>query len=406
MTRAAEIFLELIKTDTTSDEASTSYPSAASQLDFADMLAKRLQTIGLSDAKRDSFGYVTASIPSNIKASVPVIAFIAHMDTSPDASGKNIHPIITENYDGGEILQKDGVISPDHFPVLLNYKGDNIISSDGTTLLGADDKAGIAEILAFAEYMMENPLVPHGEIKIAFTPDEEIGRGVDNFNVKDFGADFAFTIDGGEVGEFEYENFNAARAVINIEGKSVHPGYAKDIMVNAALAAAEFAGMLPVDETPARTSGRVGFFHLVAIEGRVGGAKLTYIIRDFDNDSFEQRKRLISELARKASKKFGCNVVCDIHDEYKNMISCFNERENIIELAAAAYKKAGVPLKTKPIRGGTDGARLSFMGLPCPNIFAGGHNFHGPYEFIPESSMSKAVEVIKNIALLAPEFFK
>lgn len=394
-------FLTLIKTDTTSDDASKDFPSTEAQVYFAEALASLCAEIGLQEVKIDKYCYVTAALPSNIEENVPVIGFISHMDTSPDCSGRGIAPVITENYNGKDIILNNTVLSPKEFPSLLNYKGQTLISSDGTTLLGSDDKAGISEILTAMEYLMANPDIKHGKIKIAFTPDEEIGRGVDYFDVPSFGCDFAYTIDGGKLGELSTETFNAAAANIKIKGKSVHPGSAKDIMINAALAAAEFSSLLPEAETPSHTEGREGFYHLTSIEGNVENAELNYIIRDFDKDSFNARKAKITEITDSLNKKYGAGTVKTvITDQYENMYQVLKNRADITERAAAAMKKAGVVPVIEPIRGGTDGARLSFMGLPCPNLFTGGHNFHGPYEYIPLESMVKAVEVIINIAKL------
>ena len=403
MTDVSKRFLNLISYDTSSLYESTTYPSTPSQMDFAKtVLAPECEKIGLSDVTVDEYGYVTATLPSNINRDIPTVGFIAHMDTSSDASGKNIKPQIIENYDGGDITLNDTMIlSPSEFPDMKNYIGQDIITTDGTTLLGADNKAGIAEILTAMEHLIKNPSIKHGEIKIAFTPDEEVGRGVDRFDVKKFGADFAYTIDGGRLGEFEYESFNAARAVIKITGKSVHPGAAKGIMINAGLIATEIASKFPCDETPATTEGREGFFHLTKISGSVGTATLEYIIRDFDKSSFINRKEFIKNLA----DEFAVEV--NIHDEYFNMHDVLSKDEysQIRNIAIESMEILGITPIISPIRGGTDGARLSFMGLPCPNIFAGGHNFHGPYEFIPIQSMIKATEVIVKICEVIPQKF-
>lgn len=392
-------FLKYVKYHTTSDEASSSYPSTKTQLLFADFLAKECEELGLRSVSVDQFGYVTATLPGNTQ-NAPAIGFISHMDTSPDAPGKDVKPNIVENYGGGNIPLNNIHLSPEEFPVLSEYIGDSIITSDGTTLLGADDKAGIAEILAAMEYLSLHPEIPHGELKIAFTPDEEIGRGVDHFDTASFGADFAYTMDGGKIGELEYENFNAARAVIRITGKNVHPGTARNIMVNASLIGAEIASLLPEKEIPAKTSGYEGFFHLCSFNGNVSAATLTYIIRDFDREAFENRKNLLRLLIDRKKIQYPGTITLELRDEYYNMASQLADHMEIVELAKQAMRDCGVTPLIQPIRGGTDGARLSFMGLPCPNLFTGGHNFHSPYEFIPVSSMEKAVQVIVRIAEL------
>ena len=399
MYNVKDIFLDIIKYETTSDPTSSSYPSTDSQLEFGKVLAEKLKNIGVSNVNIDKYGYVTGEIPSNIEKKCPTVGFISHMDTSPDASGKNINPIITENYNG-EDIELDGItLSPAEFPDLLKYKDEDIITSDGKTLLGADDKAGISEIISAMDYIIKNN-IPHGKIKIAFTPDEEIGQGVDYFDVEKFGADFAYTIDGGEIGELEYENFNASRLNIEVKGKSVHPGYAKDTMVNASLIAGEIISSFPENETPSKTSGYQGFFHLCSVKGSVSNCSLSYIIRDFDKNSLEEKKLFAKSIADTINKKYGDVCTIEIYDEYENMASQIKDKMYIVDLAKKAMENVGVTPKIKPIRGGTDGARLSFMNLPCPNIFAGGHNFHGPYEFIPVSSMEKAVDVIVEICRL------
>lgn len=400
MRSVSERFLEYIKHHTTSEEDVSAFPSTKIQLDFAAFLAEECKAIGLQSVSVDKYGYVTALLPAT-KTGGPVIGFIAHMDTSPDANGENIQPNIVENYDGGVISLKEGCLSPDEFPFLKDYIGQTLITTDGTTLLGADDKAGIAEILTAAEYLLAHPEIPHGDIRIAFTPDEEVGRGVDFFDVEGFGADCAFTLDGGRIGELEYENFNAARAVIKIHGKNVHPGTAKNVMVNAALIGAEFASALPADEIPAKTEGYEGFFHLCSFEGTTTSATLDYIIRDFDTASFESRKALIRSIVAELNEKYHSCIELDLHDQYHNMLSQIEPHMEIVELAKQAMLDCGITPIIQPIRGGTDGARLSFMGLPCPNLFAGGHNFHGNQEFVPIPSMEKAVEMIVRIAELA-----
>ena len=399
MKTVTERFLTYVKHHTTSDEDSRSFPSTKNQLTFAAFLAKECEAIGLQSVFVDQYGYVTATLPGTMQ-DAPTIGFIAHMDTSPDASGENILPNIVENYDGGNIPLNGTSLSPDEFPFLRDYIGQTLITSDGTTLLGADDKAGIAEILTAMEYLIAHPEIPHGDIRIAFTPVEDIGRGVDFFDVASFGADFAYTLDGGRIGELEYENFNAARAIIRIKGKNVHPGTAKNVMVNAALIGTEIASLLPEREIPAKTEGYEGFFHLCSFQGDVTSATLTYIIRDFDKDSFEHRKDLIRLMVERKNTQHQGAIELELRDEYYNMLSQVEPHMEIVDLAKQAMLDCGVPPIIQPIRGGTDGARLSFMGLPCPNLFAGGHNFHSNYEFIPVASMKKAVQMIIRIAEL------
>lgn len=389
-------FLKYVNICTTSDENSNSFPSSPFQLAFGEALAEECKEIGLKEVSVDNYGYVSAFLPSNTSKQVPSVCFIAHMDTSPDASGFNIRPIITENYDGGIIKLKNRELNPDEFPSLKNYIGDTIISSDGTTLLGADDKAGIAEIITAMEYIIKNNII-HGDIRILFTPDEEIGKGVDYLDINSLKSDFGFTIDGGELGELEYENFNASSAEITIRGKSVHPGTAKGVMQNAALIAAEFVSLMP-DEMPANTEGYEGFYHLSGINGGVSEAKLYYIIRDFDNEGFNARNEKIKSVTDIINSKYGNIASCEIREQYRNMREIIENNMDIIKLAEKSMRDCGIVPKIQPIRGGTDGARLSFMGLPCPNIFAGGHNFHGPYEFIPLNSMIKACELIVKIS--------
>ena len=400
MKTVSDRFLTYVKHHTTSDEDSASFPSTKTQLDFAAFLSEECKAIGLKDVAVDQYGYVTATLPGSVK-NIPTIAFIAHMDTSPDASGKNINPNIVENYDSSIISLKEGELSPTEFPFLKNYIGQTLITTDGTTLLGADDKAGIAEILTAMEYLIAHPEIPHGDIRIAFTPDEEIGKGVDFFDVKSFGSDFACTLDGGRIGELEYENFNAARALIKIHGMNVHPGFAKNVMINAALIGTEIAAMLPADEIPAKTEGYEGFFHLCSFEGTTTYAELDYIIRDFDKTSFENRKNLIQSIVDQKNKEHNNCIELELTDQYYNMISQIEPHMEIVDLAKQAMLDCGITPIIQPIRGGTDGARLSFMGLPCPNLFAGGHNFHSTLEFIPVESMEKAVEMILRIAELA-----
>ncbi len=394
-----DLFTRLIKYDTASDPESTAYPSTEAQMFYADVLAGELTRIGIKDISIDKNSYVTATLPGNIQG--PAIGFISHMDTSPDCSGKGIVPMIVNNYDGGTITRKGPCLSPDEFPDLKLYKGNTIICSDGTTLLGADDKAGITEIITALKYFIDNPHIKHTTVKVAFTPDEEIGRGVDYFDTEAFGCDFAYTVDGGILGEISYENFNAARAKIEITGKSVHPGSSKGLMINAALIACQFNSMLPESETPSHTEGYEGFYHLTKLSGNVEKAHLDYIVRDFDKISFENRKHLIAETVHKLNKKYGENTLkLDLYDEYYNMAEIINNNKYVLEKAVKAIEKTGTKPLIEPIRGGTDGARLSYMGLPCPNIFTGGHNFHGPYEFICLESMVKAVQTIINIASL------
>lgn len=400
MKTVTERFLTYVKHHTTSDESSDTFPSTKRQLAFAAFLAKECEAIGLQSISMDAYGYVTALLPGNT-ASAPTIGFISHMDTSPDASGENVLSNIVENYDGKAIPLNGTVLSPKEFPSLKEYIGQTLITSDGTTLLGADDKAGIAEILTAAEYLLAHPEIPHGDIRIAFTPDEEIGKGVDFFDVDKFHADFAYTLDGGRIGELEYENFNAARAIIRIKGKNVHPGSAKNVMKNAALIGTEIASLLPERETPAKTEGYEGFFHLCSFEGDVTSATLNYIIRDFNADSFAHRKELLRLIVERKNAQYNNCIELDLHDEYYNMLSQIEPHMEIVSLAKQAMLDCGITPIIQPIRGGTDGARLSFMGLPCPNLFAGGHNFHSNYEYVPVPSMEKAVSMIVRIAELA-----
>lgn len=400
MKTVTERFLTYVKHHTTSDESSDTFPSTKRQLAFAAFLAKECEAIGLQSVSVDAYGYVTALLPGNT-ANAPTIGFISHMDTSPDASGENVLSNIVENYDGKAIPLNGTVLSPKEFPSLKEYIGQTLITSDGTTLLGADDKAGIAEILTAAEYLLAHPEIPHGDIRIAFTPDEEIGKGVDFFDVDKFHADFAYTLDGGRIGELEYENFNAARAIIRIKGKNVHPCSAKNVMKNAALIGTEIASLLPERETPAKTEGYEGFFHLCSFEGDVTSATLNYIIRDFNADSFAHRKELLRLIVERKNAQYNNCIELDLHDEYYNMLSQIEPHMEIVSLAKQAMLDCGITPIIQPIRGGTDGARLSFMGLPCPNLFAGGHNFHSNYEYVPVPSMEKAVSMIVRIAELA-----
>ncbi len=358
----------------------------------------------MQEVKVDDKGYVYATLPSNVEKKVPVIGFVAHMDTSPDMTGTNVNPQIVENYGGGDIVlsrEQNIVFSPKQFPELKDYVGKTLITTDGTTLLGADDKAGVAEIITALEYLIQHPEIPHGKIRIGFTPDEEVGRGADHFDVEGFAADFAYTMDGGPIGDLEYENFNAAGAKLRIQGRNVHPGSAKNKMINSMLVAHEFITLLPENETPAHTEGYEGFYHLIGIKGEVEETTLQYIIRDFDKDSFENRKRTMAELAEKINQKYGqgtCTI--EVKDQYYNMKEKVEPVKHVVDTAFEAMREVGIEPIVQPIRGGTDGARLSYMGLPTPNIFAGGHNFHGRYEFIPTFAMEKAVEVILKIVEL------
>lgn len=398
MSRVVERFLKYVKFDTKSDEESSTVPSTEEQLVLAKELGKELEEIGLSHVSVDENGYVMAVLPSNMDKKVPTVGFIAHMDTSPDMSGTNVNPRFVENYDGEDIkLNEEVTLSPKDFPELKNYIGETLITTDGTTLLGADDKAGIAEIITAVEYLIEHPEIKHGTIKVGFTPDEEIGRGADHFDVERFDADVAYTLDGGAVGELEYENFNAAGAKVTIQGRNVHPGSAKNKMVNSVLIAGEFIASLPESETPQNTEGYEGFYHLNSINGDVEKTVLNYIIRDFDSESFENRKNTMKAIGEKLNKKYGHRVKVEIRDQYRNMKEKIEPVMYVVDNAKKAMELAGVKSKVSPIRGGTDGARLSFMGLPTPNIFAGGLNFHGKYEYVPVSSMEKAVEVVLKI---------
>jgi len=403
MENVTDKFLRYISVETTSDEESTSQPSSLKELDLSRMLVQELKDMGIWEASLDKDGYVMATIPSNIDKDVPPIGFIAHVDTSPDASGKDVKPQMIKNYDGKKIALK-GVpglfLDPTVFPELLQFKGKDIITTDGTTLLGADDKAGVAEIMCAAEYIMNNPHFKHGEIKIGFTPDEEIGRGVDFFDVKKFGAKYAYTIDGGDAGELEYENFNAASAKIHIHGRNVHPGYAKGKMVNAINVAMKLAAMLPEEQRPQYTSDYEGFFHITNITGTVEEATMGLIIRDHNRKLFEKKKSLMESIVSFINKKYGDIVTLTLKDQYYNMREAVEPHYHIVEKAIKAMEMAGVKPRIQPIRGGTDGARLSFMGLPCPNIFAGGLNFHGKFEYVPIENMEKAKDVILNLVTL------
>ena len=402
-----ERFIEYTKFDTQSSEDSSTVPSTAKQLVFAEYLKKELVREGFADVYLDDKGYLYATLKANIKNSnAPVIGFISHYDTSPDCSGANVKAHIINNYDGSDILLSQGIVSsPKKFPELLNHVGEDLIVTDGHTLLGADDKAGIAEIVQAMCYLRDHKEIPHGDIRIAFNPDEEIGMGAHHFDVEKFGCQWAYTMDGGDVGELEYENFNAASAKVEIHGVSVHPGYAKGKMVNANRLAVELAAMLPADQTPETTEGYEGFFHLIGMHTNTELASLSYIIRDHDRQRFEARKRLVAECVDKINEKYGDGTATvEIKDQYYNMKEKIEPEMHVIDIVLRAMQESGVTPKVQPIRGGTDGAQLSFRGLPCPNIFAGGVNFHGPYEFISVQSMQKAMDVIINICRIAGEY--
>lgn len=399
-------FLDFVRFDTQSDELTNMTPSTPGQMEFAKYLKDLLEKMGLEEVSLDDNGYLFATLPSNSSKNLPTIGFIAHMDTSPDMSGKHVNPRIVKNYDGSVITlnaEKDIKLSPEEFPELLNYIGQDLIVTDGNTLLGADDKAGIAEIIDAVAWLQAHPEVEHGKIRIGFNPDEEIGLGAHKFDVEKFGCEFAYTMDGGAVGELEYENFNAASAKVKIKGRNVHPGYAKHKMINSIRVANNFIAMLPRWETPEHTEDYEGFYHLVGIEGSVEETTLTYIIRDHDRARFESRKREIEHLVRKTNMEYpGCCTV-EIKDQYYNMREKIEPVMHIIEIAEKAMRNAGVEPKVQPIRGGTDGAQLSFKGLPCPNIFAGGENFHGRFEFVPIQSMEKARDVVVNICRIVAQ---
>ena len=405
-----ERFTNYVTIDTQSDPESKETPSTKKQWDLANKLAEELKQIGMEEVEIDAHSYIMATLPANIAHEVPVIGFVSHFDTSPDFTGTNVKPQIIENYDGKDIVlnkEQDIILSPDYFEDLLQYKGQTLITTDGTTLLGADDKAGITEIISAMEYLINNPQIPHGKIRVGFTPDEEIGRGAHKFDVKKFGAEWAYTMDGSQVGELEFENFNAAEAKVTIKGKIVHPGYAKDKMVNSMYIAQDFINSLPRLETPEHTEDRQGFFHLTDIKGDVEETKLKYIIRDHDKDHFEARKEMIRNLVSEINSQHDKEVIkIEIKDQYSNMREKVEPVMHIVDIAEEAMKAVNITPLIKPIRGGTDGAQLSYMGLPCPNIFAGGHNFHGRYEYVPVESMQKAVEVIVKIAEITAEKYK
>ncbi|WP_058952923.1 peptidase T [Clostridium tyrobutyricum] len=404
MESVTDKFLRYIVVDTRSSEESNTVPTTKKQLNLGKKLVQELKQIGIENANLDENGYVMAFLAGNTNKKVPAVGFISHMDTSPEISGENVKPNIVTNYDGSDIVlnsDKNIILSTKDFPEIKNYIGETIITTDGNTLLGADDKAGVAEIMTAVEYLVNHPEIKHGDIKIGFTPDEEVGKGPDYFDVKKFNAEFAYTIDGGQIGELEFENFNAASAKVKIKGRNVHPGYAKNKMINSMLIAAELIGMLPKNEVPEATEGHEGFYHLISINGGVEETELYYIIRDFDSDNFEKRKKFMLDSMKLLNKKYGSGVVSiDVKDQYRNMKEKIEHVKYVVDIAYEAIKQSSVEPEIVPIRGGTDGARLSFMGLPTPNIFTGGHNFHGRYEYIPVFAMEKAVEVIINIVEL------
>jgi tripeptide aminopeptidase len=400
-------FIKYAKIDTQSDENSDQTPSTLKQFNLAKEIERELIEMGMTDVSLDNNCYLMATLPANSDTNIPTIGFIAHLDTSPDMSGENVRPRIVEQYDGEDILLNEElniVLSPNDFPELLDYVGEDLIVSDGTTLLGADDKAGIAEIITAMQYFLDHPEIKHGKVRIAFTPDEEIGRGADKFDVQKFDADWGYTVDGGEVGEFEYENFNAASAKVVIRGRNVHPGYAKNKMINALCVANELINMLPANERPEFTEGYEGFFHITSLNGTVEEAELSLIIRDHDRQMFERRKKILQEAVNFMNERYPNRLQLELRDQYYNMREKIEPVNHVIDYALRAMQEVGVTPKVKPIRGGTDGARLSFMGLPCPNIFTGGLNFHSRYEFIPVRSMEKATQVIgKIVEIVAKE---
>lgn len=407
-------FISYVTVDTESDPNSNTTPSTSKQWDLANKLVEELKAIGLHDVTIDDKSYIQATLPSNLDYDVPTIGFVAHFDTTPDFTGANVKPQIVPNYDGKDIVlnkEQNIVLSPSYFEDLLLYKGQTLITTDGTTLLGADDKAGVTEIVTAMEYLINNQHIKHGTLKVGFTPDEEIGRGADFFDVEKFGCDWAYTMDGSQIGELEYENFNAAGVKLKFKGKSVHPGYAKGKMINSMLLATKYISKLPKDEVPERTKGYEGFFHVVHLDGSIEETNVQLIIRDHDRKKFEKRKKKVVKIAEKFNKKyakqFGTDIVeIEVKDQYYNMREKVEPVMHIVDLAEQAMKDLGIKPLIKPIRGGTDGSRLSFMGLPCPNIFAGGHNFHGKYEYVPVESMQKAIDVIVRIAELTAEKYK
>ena len=404
MEQVIDRFLRYVRIYTTSDPARITYPSTSRQLAFADQLADELRAIGLEEVARNEYGYVTATLASNIGHEAPVVGFISHMDTSPDFSGENVNPQLVRNYQGQDLIldeKENMILNPADFPELLKYTGQDLITTNGKTLLGADDKAGIAEIITAMDFLIHHPEVNHGKIRICFTPDEEVGQGTKYFDVKQFGADFAYTMDGGEIGELEYENFNAAGAKITVKGRSVHPGSAKNTMINSMLVAKQIIDALPPTQRPEHTEEYEGFFHLTGFSGDVSTTRMEYIIRDHDLDKFETKKKLLLEICHLVNFQYGKGTVTlEMVDQYYNMKKQIEPVKYIVDLAEKAMNDVGVIPIIRAIRGGTDGAQLSWKGLPCPNIFAGGHNFHGPYEFVPVKSMEKAVEVIVRLAEL------
>ena len=408
--RLTKKFISYVKIDTQSDPDSDTTPSTEKQWNLANKLVQELKDIGLQEVSIDEHAYVMATLPANVPHQVPVIGFVSHFDTTPDFSGTNVNPQIIEDYDGKDIIlnkEKNIILSPEYFEDLEQYKGQTLITTDGTTLLGADDKAGITEIITAMEYLVDNPEIPHGKIRICFTPDEEIGRGAHKFDVEKFGAEWAYTMDGSQIGELEYENFNAASAVVKVFGKSVHPGYAKDKMINSMYIAQDFINSLPRLETPEHTEDRQGFFHLSSIKGDVEETVLEYIIRDHDKTHFEARKQMMLDLVSEICSQYERDCISiEIKDQYANMREKVEPVLHIVDLAKKAMEEVNVKPIIKPIRGGTDGAQLSFMGLPCPNIFAGGHNFHGKYEYVPVESMQKASEVIVKLAELTAKKYE
>ena len=409
MATLIERFLNYTGFDTQSSESTGTTPSTAKQMVFAEYLKSELESLQLEDITLDERGYLFATLPANTSRALPTVGFIAHMDTSPDMSGKDVRPRIVRAYDGGDIVlnrEMNIVLSPRQFPELLDHRGEDLVVTDGTTLLGADDKAGIAEIVSAIAYLQEHPEIEHGKVRIGFNPDEEIGEGAHHFDVALFGCDWAYTMDGGEVGELEFENFNAAAAKVTFKGRNVHPGYAKGKMVNSMLVANEFVGMLPKEETPEHTEGYEGFYHLVGFQGDVEQTTVSYIIRDHDRARFEKRKEDMQRWAAAINERYGeGTATLDLRDQYYNMREKIEPVMHVIDIAFEAMKEAGVEPKVKAIRGGTDGAQLSFKGLPCPNIFAGGLNFHGRYEFVPVQSMQKAMDVVvKIIGLIAKKY--
>ncbi len=399
-------FLHYVSFDTQSDELTNMTPSTPGQMVFAQALEQELRRIGLTEVTLDENGYLMATLPANTDKVLPTVGFIAHLDTAPDMTGRNVQPRIVKGYDGGDIVlcaEENIVLRPAEFPELLHYVGQDLIVTNGKTLLGADDKAGIAEIVTAMEYLLAHPEIKHGKIRVAFNPDEEIGQGAHKFDVEAFGADWAYTLDGGEIGELEYENFNAAVARITFKGRNVHPGMAKDKMINSMLIANQYISMLPEDETPQHTEGYEGFFHLISIEGNVEQSAIAYIIRDHDRANFEARKELLLRVAEELNKTYPGCVEVDVKDQYYNMREKVEPVIHIIDLVSQAMRNIDIEPQVKPIRGGTDGAQLSFKGLPCPNIFAGGVNFHGRYEYVPIQSMEKASELVVEIARLVAE---